>query len=75
MPVETWSHTYTVAADPNTVYDYLAEPTHYLKLSPLIVSVSDIQYRRDADGNEQCSYCSTERFNFAGFIRYDNPLR
>lgn len=74
MSIETWKHDYRVAASPEVVYDYLKEPTNYLKLSPLIVDVSDIQHRQNDAGQPECRYRSIERFKFGGIFHYDNRL-
>jgi ligand-binding SRPBCC domain-containing protein len=63
------SHTFVVAAPPETVFKYLAEPTNYVGLSPLVVAVRDI---RRVDG--VLRYTAVERFRFLRILRYDNII-
>lgn len=75
MAVETWIHQYAVTAPIAVLFVYLAEPQSYLELSPLVTEVTNIQHGTDSTGKSFCRYNSVERFMFAGFIRYDNPIQ
>lgn len=67
-------HRYFINAPAAHIYEHLAHPQNYVGLSPLIVAVSDVAQSTDAEGHTIVRYQSIERFNFFGFIRYDNKL-
>ena len=75
MAVETFVYRYFIAAPADKIYSHLADPLNYIGLSPLIVSVRDVETSRDSQGHKIIHYASVERFNFLGFIHYDNPLK
>ncbi len=75
MAVATFAQRFFIAAPAERIYDHLAEPQNYVGLSPLVVEVRDLQTSRDPQGYEVQRYVSVERFNFLGFIRYDNLIR
>lgn len=74
MAQGTFQYHYFINAPAAHIYEHLAQPENYVGLSPLIVAVSDLAQSTDADGHTVVRYRSIERFNFLGFIRYDNKL-
>ncbi|MGW9493894.1 SRPBCC family protein [Streptomyces prasinus] len=60
-------HTFQIAAPPEEVFAHLAEPLHYVGLSPLVVAVRDV--RRNGG---TVNYTAVERFRFLGVLRHDN---
>ncbi|HEX2621020.1 MAG TPA: hypothetical protein VHL11_12755 [Phototrophicaceae bacterium] len=75
MAVATWQYRYFIAAPAAQIYAHLVEPTSYIGLSPLVISVADITTGTDGDGRDFCRYVSVERFHFLKWITYDNPIR
>lgn len=75
MAAQTFQHQYFINAPVDQIYAHLKQPESYIGLSPLIVSVTDVQQGHDEQGRETCSYVSVERFRFLGLIRYDNHIR
>lgn len=75
MAVETFEYRYFVNAPVGQIYAHLADPASYVGLSPLVVAVDDVQHSTDGQGHAVVRYLSIERFNFLGFIRYDNRIR
>ncbi|MEU6342715.1 SRPBCC family protein [Streptomyces sp. NPDC046977] len=69
MPSTELTHVFRIAAPPREVYAHLAEPEHYIGLSPLVVAVREV--RRDEDGTVR--YTAVERFRFLG-LRHDNAI-
>lgn len=69
MPSAVLEHTFRIAAPPEEVFAHLAEPAHYIGLSPLLVDVRDV--RPDAGG---VRYTAVERFRFLGLLRHDNVI-
>ena len=69
MPSTELEHTFQIAAPPEEVFAHLAEPLHYVGLSPLLVAVRDV--RRSGS---TVHYKAVERFRFLGFLRYDNII-
>ena len=68
VPSTELKHTFQIAAPPEEVFAHLAEPSHYVGLSPLVVAVRDV--RRDGD---TVHYTAVERFRFLG-VRHDNLI-
>jgi carbon monoxide dehydrogenase subunit G len=68
-------HSFTVRAAPDVVYAHLADPASYVGLSPLVVEVRDIRPAYDAEGRSTVGYVAVERFRWARFVRWDNPIR
>ncbi|MET8785557.1 MULTISPECIES: SRPBCC family protein [unclassified Streptomyces] len=69
MPSAELKHTFHIAAPPTAVFAHLAEPSHYIGLSPLLVAVRDV--RRDGG---TVHYTAVERFRFLGLLRHDNVI-
>ncbi|MET9874945.1 SRPBCC family protein [Actinacidiphila glaucinigra] len=69
MPSTELEHTFRVAAPPEEVYAHLAEPTHYIGLSPLLVEVRDVHR-----SGGSVHYTAVERFRFLGLLRHDNVI-
>ncbi|MEU1616327.1 SRPBCC family protein [Streptomyces sp. NPDC005722] len=69
MPSTELEHTFRVAAPPEEVYAHLAEPTHYIGLSPLLVDVRDVHR-----SGGSVHYTAVERFRFLGLLRHDNVI-
>ncbi|MDX3355783.1 SRPBCC family protein [Streptomyces sp. ME01-24h] len=69
MPSAELEHIFPIAAPPRTVFAHLAEPAHYVGLSPLLVEVRDV--RR---GGGEVRYTAVERFRFLGPLRHDNVI-
>lgn len=69
MPHAELTHTVRIAAPAERVFAHLADPAHYVGLSPLVVAVRDI---READGVVR--YAAVERFRFLRVLRYDNVI-
>jgi hypothetical protein len=69
VPSTELKHTFRVAAAPAEVFAHLAEPSHYVGLSPLVVAVRDV---RRSDGTVH--YRAVERFRFLGVLRHDNII-
>nr|WP_237500124.1 SRPBCC family protein [Streptomyces sp. SID8379] len=62
-------HTFRVAAPPREVFSHLADPAHYVGLSPLVVAVRDV---RESGGSVR--YTAVERFRFLRVLRHDNVI-
>ncbi|RVU27646.1 SRPBCC family protein [Streptomyces antnestii] len=69
MPSTELKHTFRIAAPPEEVFAHLAEPSHYVGLSPLLVAVRDV---RRSGGTVH--YTAVERFRFLGVLRHDNII-
>lgn len=69
MPSTELEHSFEIAAPPEEVFAHLAEPSHYVGLSPLVVAVRDV--RRDGG---TVHYTAVERFRFLGVVRHDNLI-
>lgn len=69
MPSAELKHTFQIAAPPEEVFTHLAEPSHYIGLSPLVVDVRDV---RRGDGGVR--YTAVERFRLLGVLRHDNMI-
>lgn len=69
MPSVELKHMFQIAAPPQEVFTHLAEPTHYIGLSPLLVDVRDV--RR---GGGTVHYTAVERFRLLGVLRHDNII-
>jgi len=69
VPSAELQHTFHIAAPPEEVFAHLAEPSHYIGLSPLLVAVRDV--RRDGG---TVHYTAVERFRFLGLLRHDNII-
>ncbi|MFJ7497094.1 SRPBCC family protein [Streptomyces sp. NPDC097727] len=69
MPSAELKHTFRIAAPPEEVFAHLAEPSHYIGLSPLLVAVRDV---RRSGGTVH--YTAVERFRFLGVLRHDNII-
>ncbi|MFI9336448.1 SRPBCC family protein [Streptomyces althioticus] len=69
MPSTELKHSFEIAAPPEEVFAYLAEPSHYVGLSPLVVAVRDV--RRDGG---TVTYTAVERFRLLGVLRHDNLI-
>ncbi|MFE7713220.1 SRPBCC family protein [Streptomyces sp. NPDC057486] len=69
MPSTELKHTFRIAAPPEEVFAHLAEPSHYVGLSPLLVAVRDV---RRSGGT--VDYTAVERFRFLGVLRQDNII-
>ncbi|MFF3250780.1 SRPBCC family protein [Actinacidiphila glaucinigra] len=69
MPSTELEHTFRVAAPPDEVFAHLAEPTHYIGLSPLLVDVRDVHR-----SGGSVRYTAVERFRFLGLLRHDNVI-
>ncbi|MCA0456611.1 MAG: SRPBCC family protein [Chloroflexi bacterium] len=72
--VTTFQYTYRIQAPADKLYKHLSEPTNYIGLSPLIVSLTDVQWDTNLHGQRFVQYKSVELFRFLGFIPYRNPL-
>ncbi|MGA5710803.1 SRPBCC family protein [Streptomyces cellulosae] len=69
VPSTELKHSFEIAAPPEEVFAHLAEPSHYVGLSPLVVAVRDV--RRDGG---TVHYTAVERFRFLGIVRHDNLI-
>ncbi|MER6978995.1 SRPBCC family protein [Streptomyces carpinensis] len=69
MPSPELTHTFEIAASPEEVFAHLAEPSHYIGLSPLLVAVHDV---RRSGGT--VNYTAVERFRYLGVLRHDNII-
>jgi carbon monoxide dehydrogenase subunit G len=69
VPSTELRHTFRIAAPPEEVFAHLAEPSHYVGLSPLVVAVRDV---RRSGGTVH--YTAVERFRFLGVLRHDNLI-
>ncbi|NMO51846.1 SRPBCC family protein [Actinoplanes sp. TBRC 11911] len=69
MPTDRFSHSFVVDALPSRVYAHLIEPQSYVGLSPLVVTVREVEQVADA-----VRYVAVERFGFGPF-RWDNNIR
>ncbi|OIJ87244.1 hypothetical protein BIV24_24890 [Streptomyces colonosanans] len=69
MPSTELKHTFQITAPPEEVFAHLAEPSHYVGLSPLLVAVRDV---RRSGGTVH--YTAVERFRFLGVLRHDNII-
>ncbi|MFE9312996.1 SRPBCC family protein [Streptomyces sp. NPDC088353] len=69
MPSTELKHTFQIAVPPQEVFAHLAEPSHYVGLSPLLVAVRDV--RRSGS---TAHYTALERFRFLGALRHDNII-
>ncbi|WP_248843989.1 SRPBCC family protein [Streptomyces hirsutus] len=69
VPSTELKHTFQIAAPPEEVFAHLAEPLHYVGLSPLLVAVRDV--RRNGG---TVNYTAVERFRFLGVLRHDNII-
>ena len=69
VPSTQLSHTFIVAAPPETVFTHLAEPTNYVGLSPLVVAVRDIRHVGGV-----LHYTAVEQFRFLRILRHDNII-
>ncbi|MGX1092347.1 hypothetical protein RKD47_003028 [Streptomyces albogriseolus] len=69
VPSTELKHTFQIAAPPEEVFAHLAEPLHYVGLSPLVVAVRDV--RRNGG---TVNYTAVERFRFLGVLRHDNII-
>ncbi|GGJ44302.1 SRPBCC family protein [Streptomyces brasiliensis] len=69
VPSAELKHTFQIAASPEEVFAHLAEPSHYVGLSPLVVAVRDV---RRSGGTVH--YTAVERFRFLGVLRHDNVI-
>jgi hypothetical protein len=69
VPSAELKHTFQIAAPPEEVFAHLAEPSHYVGLSPLLVAVRDV---RRSGGTVH--YMAVERFRFLGVLRHDNII-
>ncbi|HVU13797.1 MAG TPA: SRPBCC family protein [Phototrophicaceae bacterium] len=75
MAQETFATRWFIHAPAEDIYAHLADPNHYIGLSPLITAVSDVEQSVDAQGLTVYHYRSVEQFRFFGWLRYDNRLR
>jgi hypothetical protein len=69
VPSTELKHMFHIAAPPEEVFAHLAEPSHYIGLSPLVVAVRDV--RR---AGRTVHYTAVERFRFLGVLRHDNLI-
>ncbi|MEU8976899.1 SRPBCC family protein [Streptomyces monashensis] len=69
MPSTELKHTFKIAAPPEDVFAHLAEPSHYIGLSPLLVAVRNVRRSGGA-----VNYTAVERFRFLGVLRHDNII-
>jgi hypothetical protein len=69
MPSTELKHRFHITAPPEEVFAHLAEPSHYVGLSPLVVAVRDV---RRSGGT--VNYTAVERFRFLGVLRHDNLI-
>lgn len=69
MPSTELIHTYRIAAPLPAVFAHLSEPTHYIGLSPLVVTVREV--RRSG---RTVHYTAVERFRLLGVLRHDNLI-
>ncbi|MFF2818256.1 SRPBCC family protein [Kitasatospora cineracea] len=70
MPSTELHHSYEVGAPPADVLAHLADPAHYIGLSPLLVDVREV--RHGDDGTTR--YVAVERFRFLGLFTHDNRI-
>lgn len=69
MPSTELKHAFRIAAPPEEVFAHLAEPSHYVGLSPLVVAVRDVHRNGGT-----VHYTAVERFRFLGVLRHDNLI-
>lgn len=69
VPSAELKHTFQIAAPPEEVFAHLAEPSHYVGLSPLLVAVRDVHRHGGT-----VHYTAVERFRFLGVLRHDNII-
>ncbi len=74
MATQTFQYAYLISAPAPQIYQHLSEPSNYMGLSPLVISVSDIQWGTNPQNQRFVSYKSVELFRFLGLITYHNPL-
>ena len=74
MGLATFEYGYFVRAPVEQVYAHLADPASYVGLSPLVISVRDVERSVD-NGLIVFRYRSIEQFHFFGVLRYDNRIR
>ncbi|MET0494626.1 MAG: SRPBCC family protein [Actinoplanes sp.] len=67
--MESFGHSYAVAAPAAKIFAHLVRPESYIGLSPLVVAVRDVRHEGD-----KVSYVSVERFTF-GPLKWDNPIK
>lgn len=72
--VTTFQCTYFIRAAASNIYAHLSEPTNYIGLSPLLVSLTDVQWGTNLQGQRFAAYKSVELFRFFGLFSYQNPL-
>lgn len=72
--VTTFQYTYRIQAPVGKIYKHLSEPTNYIGLSPLLISLTDVLWDTNLQGQRFVQYKSVELFRFLGFIPYQNPL-
>ena len=72
--VTTFQYTYRIQALAGKIYEHLAEPTNYMGLSPLLISLTDVHWDTNLQGQRFVQYQSVELFRFLGFLTYHNPL-
>jgi carbon monoxide dehydrogenase subunit G len=69
VPSTELKHTFQIASPPEEVFAHLAEPSHYVGLSPLLVAVRDVHR-----SGGTVHYTAVERFPFLGVLRHDNLI-
>lgn len=72
--VTTFHYSYFIRAAASRIYDHLSEPTNYIGLSPLLISLTDVQWDTNLQGQRFAQYKTVELFRFLRFITYQNPL-
>lgn len=72
--VTTFQCSYFIRAAAAAIYAHLAEPTNYIGLSPLLISLTDVQWGTNLQGQQFVGYKSVELFRFFGLFSYQNPL-
>jgi hypothetical protein len=75
VPIDSFQHSYVIAAAADQVYRHLIEPTSQIGLSPLIVDVRDVRHGKDDAGRETVAYVAVERFQPNRLLHWDNHIR
>ncbi len=74
MTTSTFQQAVLINATAQKIYDHLSEPMNYFGLSPLLISMTDINRETNLEGQSVVYYKSVELFRFLGIISYQNPL-
>lgn len=74
MPVYNLEFQIEIDAPPQTMYEHLSDPHHFVGLQPLLTHVDAVQYG-ERDGKRMVSYETVEAFRGLGVVLYRNRIR